>query len=521
MPALLESAMCDSDPDCDLEMLCAADYPAKKVQWLWPNRIPIGKVTLLVGDPGNGKSLVALDIAARVSRGAPWPDEPQAQGLHSLGPSPGSVLILSAEDDIRDTIRPRLDAAGADPQRVFVLPTIADLRHDLDKLRRALDRLPDCRLIVIDPVNSYVGPGDSHFHTIVRRVFEPLAKLAAERGIALLAVSHLRKHDGAAIQRAAGSMGFVASARAVWTVCRDPVQSDRYLMLQVKNNFVGETTGLAYAIASATPSAGAHLAPAIAWQTERVATSAVDALRPNKNSRGPEPSELTLAMDYVQRELITGPKSAEWMYAGAMGGGFNDRTVRRALVAIGGKTRKTRPFGFDSWVWYHPDHDLQDSQGDATESEGTKPIGEASKPAAPKISRSGSVAADPSENLSTSRKLDEFAKKTSPLRAGPDPPASEPRLPLPIPHDALFRIYPDNPSRATRKLWPERTWALLTQKSDPDRIRRYESHLMQSKMMRILKSRCRLGGRRPLLRRVEIDFIKPHTFKHPARCRAP
>ena len=125
-------------------MLCAADYPAEEVQWLWPGRIPIGKVTLLVGDPGNGKSLLALDIAAHLPRRllarrnlkprdcTPW-------GRPRL---PGSVLILSAEDDIRDTIRPRLDAAGADPSQVFVLPAIADLRHDLDKLRAALIVFP-------------------------------------------------------------------------------------------------------------------------------------------------------------------------------------------------------------------------------------------------------------------------------------------------------------------------------------------------------------------------------------------
>ncbi len=183
---------------------------------------------------------------------------PSGSGLSALDSRlPGSVLILSAEDDLRDTIRPRLDAAGADPSRIFVLPSVTDLRNDLAKLRAAIDRAPNCRLLIIDPLNAYVGPSDSHFHTVVRRVFQPLAQLAAEKGLAVLAVSHLRKQTGAAIQRTTGSMGFVAVARAVWTVCRDAVQTDRHLLLPLKNNLVANTDGLAYTITSANPASPA------------------------------------------------------------------------------------------------------------------------------------------------------------------------------------------------------------------------------------------------------------------------
>jgi putative DNA primase/helicase len=373
MPALLDSPT-TQDFD-DAEILCAADYPAEPIEWLWAGRIPIGKVTLLVGDPGNGKSLVALDIAARVSRGTPWPDEQKSRAesqesrartsgspLSTLDSRlPGSVLILSAEDDLRDTIRPRLDAAGADPSRVFILPSIADLRHDLKKLRAALDRTPDCRLIVIDPVNAYVGPGDSHFHTIVRRVFQPLAKLAAEKGLAVLAVSHLRKHDGAAIQRAAGSMGFVAAARAVWTVCQDHTQPGRHLLLPLKNNFVADMRGLAYTIKS-TPTVPlkegryeGSSAPAISWQTEAVTVKAAEALTPVRKPRGPEAAELKLAMNWLRQELADGPKSAFLISTeGVFCGGFNERTLRRALAELGGETRKQPYHG--EWEWSLPEH---------------------------------------------------------------------------------------------------------------------------------------------------------------------
>ena len=223
------------------EFLCAGDHPARAVEWLWPDRIPLGKVSLLIGNPGLGKSLLTIDMAARVTRGSAVSrqfDERRASANRSSGntthsalppatpqplnPAPSARLRHHPEraDDLTDTIRPRLDAAGADANRVFVLPKIRDLRHDFDKLR-TVDARPNCRLIIVDPVNAYVGPSDSHFHTVVRRVLEPLAELAAEKDLAILAVTHLRKNDGAAIQRAAGSMGFVSMARTIWTVARD------------------------------------------------------------------------------------------------------------------------------------------------------------------------------------------------------------------------------------------------------------------------------------------------------------
>jgi putative DNA primase/helicase len=361
-------------------MLCAADYPAEDVRWLWPGRIPLGKVTLLAGDPGNGKSLLAIDIASRVTRGAPWPDEkvespetsaeslsePSGSRLSTLSSRPcGSALILSVEDDLSDTIRPRLDAAGADPKRVFILKNIDDLRHDIDKLRDAVEAAPDCRLIVIDSINAFVGPGDSHFHTIVRRVFRPLAELATEYNLAVLAVSHFRKSEGAAITRAAGSMGFVAASRAVWTVSRDKAQPDRHLMMPMKNNFVADSTGLAFRIESVTTSTGT--APAIAWQPGAVPSTTQETLDREDQLNSEEESELNMAADWLREELARGPKPAIYIFAeGTIGGDFSTRTIRRALHAIGGRTRKDSFNG--GWIWELPDQtETQATNSEATE----------------------------------------------------------------------------------------------------------------------------------------------------------
>jgi valyl-tRNA synthetase len=382
MPALLDPPTTETSPDETLDesfgepLLCAADFPAEQIKWLWPGRIPIGKVTLLVGDPGQGKSLLSLDIASRITRGTPWPDEESTlsstfrlpPSALSVPPSSGSVLILSAEDQITDTIRPRLDAAGADPTKIFFL-TLNDLRHDLPRLRSTLNRIPDCRLVIIDPVNAFVGPSDSHFYSVVRRVFQPLAKLAAEKSLAVLGLSHLRKSEGAAIQRSAGSMGFVSAARSVWTVCDDPAQPGLHLLLPLKNNFSADSTGLAYKIESKSlpPTSLPHQwgegnapsTPVIQWQTDIVTTTAVEALAPPPKPRGPEPAELKLATEWLRDQLANGPKDSFVILASGTADGFNDRTLRRALVSLGGRTHKTS--FYHGWEWSLPEHMNLDS----------------------------------------------------------------------------------------------------------------------------------------------------------------
>jgi hypothetical protein len=337
--------------------LCTGDHSPLPVNWLWPGKIPIGKVTLLVGDPGVGKSLVALDIAARVSREAPWPDTEQGARSEEHGVkfpnspllAPSSVLLLSADDELTDTIRPRLDAAGADCDRVFFLPEITDLYHDCDQLEAAVKRMLTCRLIVIDSINAYVGQGDSHFQTLLRRILKPLSRLANDRGIAVLTIAHLRKSGGAAFYRAAGSMGYVASARAVWTICRDDSTPGRHLLLPIKTNLAAAASGMAFTIESR----GTFAAPAIVWDPQSLDTPAADFLAASAARRGPEAVELKDAGNWLRRALANGPRPAHELTEAAANFGFEQRTLRRALHAIGGEAQKQ---GFlEGWCWSLPD----------------------------------------------------------------------------------------------------------------------------------------------------------------------
>jgi RecA-family ATPase len=161
--------------DASSNVIWFSDINAVDVQWLWPGRIPVGRITLLVGLPGKGKSLVTIDAAARVSTGMPWPDGSNCPR--------GSAILITAEDNPNDTIRPRLDAAGADVSRVGLLSMLRRrdtngrpietpfTLADVAELEKELLRLPDCKLVVIDPVGAFLGGGvDAHRDNEVRAV---------------------------------------------------------------------------------------------------------------------------------------------------------------------------------------------------------------------------------------------------------------------------------------------------------------------------------------------------------------
>ena len=329
-----------------------ADVKPEPVRWLWPGRIAIGKLTLLSGDPGLGKSLLTIDVAARASTGAPWPD------ARSERNQDGGVVLLNAEDDLADTIRPRLDAAGADVSRVVALMAVCgddqdstykrpiDLSRDLDAVERAIEEVADCRLVVVDPISAYLGKTNSYKDAEVRGLLAPLAELAARRGVAVLAVNHLRKSGGPAVYRSMGSLAFAAAARAVWAVAKDKQDPSRRLLLPVKNNLGADTLGLAFAVVS-EPEDGP---PVIAWEPDPVNISADDALA---EERAEEGSALGEAVDWLRDTLGDGPMEGKNVKGRARTDGIAQRTLDRAKAKLG---VIAGPDGFGGpWVWRLPD----------------------------------------------------------------------------------------------------------------------------------------------------------------------
>ena len=251
-----------------------SDVTAEDVDWLWHQRIACGKLTLLSGDPGLGKSFITLDIAARVTSGRPWPDEPAEAPVRP----PATALLLSAEDDAADTLRPRLVAMQADLERVVLLDGV-ELQDDeghveqqsfslvtmLDQLEQCLAQLPDCRLVVIDPISAYLQGVDSHRNTEVRAMLAPLAALARKHHVAVVAVNHLNKsNSGPAIYRSMGSLAFAAAARTVWMIVKDPNDGARRFFLPVKNNLGCDNMALAYTLERTDGQAAGR----VVWEAE-------------------------------------------------------------------------------------------------------------------------------------------------------------------------------------------------------------------------------------------------------------
>jgi putative DNA primase/helicase len=218
---------------------------SEEIEWLWPGRIAVGKLCVIAGDPGLGKSLLTLDIAAHASRGAPWPDE--------SGFSPvASVFLLSAEDDYGDTVRPRLEAAGADLDRVFAVTGVysgegelktgrnLDISQDLDKLRSTIESVPPPRVLVIDPISSFLGAAGENANAEIRKLLEPVTVFAQETKTAVIIVSHMRKAEGSNLHRIIGSIAFAAVARSAFVVVRvKDLGGQLRRIVPVKNNLGG------------------------------------------------------------------------------------------------------------------------------------------------------------------------------------------------------------------------------------------------------------------------------------------
>jgi hypothetical protein len=226
-----------------------SDVEPERVEWLWRGRIPIGKLVTLDGMPGLGKSTVTHDIAARVSTGRPMPGEE----TNPWGPA--SVVLLSAEDGIGDTIRPRLEAAGADLERIVVLdevdagegrrpPIIPD---DLGVLFALLDEENDVGLVVIDPLFAFLsGAHDSHRDQDVRRVLHQVKILAERAVVPVLVVRHPTKGSagGSAIYAGGGSVGIVGAARVGLFMGRDPDDDECCVLACAKNNLAKKPPSL-------------------------------------------------------------------------------------------------------------------------------------------------------------------------------------------------------------------------------------------------------------------------------------
>lgn len=332
------------------KLISLSGVEMREVRWLWPSRIARGKLSLIAGDPGVGKSFLTLDLAARVSKGSEFPDG-------SSDPSgAGHVVLISAEDDLEDTIYPRLQRAGAEMSRVTWLEAVKRITpegtqtslltlEDLSPLRDALMRVTDPKLVVIDPISAYLGECDGNNNAQVRGMLGELSRLAREFGCAIVMVTHLNKSkDGAnararSLYRAMGSLAFVAAARCAMLACKDPKDPARRMLLPMKNNLGNDSDGLAWRIEDG----------AVEWEPDPIVLTADDAMQGGTGSDG-LPTVMSTVTDWLKIRLTPGALPATTIREEALEHGFSLTTLDRARIALRIVTRKVGGLS-GHWMW--------------------------------------------------------------------------------------------------------------------------------------------------------------------------
>lgn len=347
------NASAKSQPEWEPVVVRMSDVEPEQTRFLWPNRIPYGKVTLLEGDPGGGKTTLSLQIAANVTLGHPFPDE---AGEPRDRRPPANVIYMTAEDGLADTIRPRLDAAGADPSRVFCLTgkqavgedgrvieagfTLADV----EVLRRAVrDLRPD--LVVIDPVQAYLGAAvDMHRANEVRPLLTALGNVAEEFVCAIVCIRHLRKSSSdRAIHRGLGSIDFAAQARSILLVGQDPENEHLRVLAHVKSS-----------LAPACPSISFELG-VTGFRWAGVSSITADMLlapRQGQEDRNAEDE----AASWLEEMLSDGPVPARDIKRAAGDAGLSWRTVERAKARLSVRSGRSSMgnTGAGAWLWELP-----------------------------------------------------------------------------------------------------------------------------------------------------------------------
>lgn len=329
-----------------------ADLSPKPVQWLWPNWLAQGKFHLLAGAPGQGKTTIAMDLAATVTRGGTWPDGTRC--------TVGNVLIWSGEDDYTDTLLPRLLAAGADRNRIFFVDGTKvggsvrpfDPATDTSTLQAAIEQIGSVSLIVIDPVSTAVS-GDSHNNTDVRRGLQPLVDLATTLSAALLGITHLSKGGQGAdpAQRVIGSIAFTAVARVVMLAAKVKGDDgeDLRVLVRGKSNIGPDDGGFEYQLTQVEALAGIH-ASHVQWG-QSLQGSARDLLaEPSETESQADQSD---AMSLLKAELRADRwTSAEVASIPLKEAGFTKKQIWKAGKKLGIKRHKGG-MG-DGWYWRLP-----------------------------------------------------------------------------------------------------------------------------------------------------------------------
>jgi hypothetical protein len=328
-----------------LRLIRVTDIRPEPISWLWPGYVPRGKLTLLDGDPDYGKSLITVDMAARLSRGRELPDG-------TPGGSIGRTLFLQAEDKAEDTLHPRLEAAGANFDHVFVLGRDGPHARWV-RLPRHLRRIEDLiraegvGLVVLDPMIAFLSRATCVSNDqMMRQVLGPLAGMADRTQSAVVMVRHLnKKAEQEALYRGGGSIGIAGMARSALLVIDHPKAKGQRVLTVTKANLAERPPSLVYRVVK-TPAGAAT----IEW-IDVLDLTADELLHPKPEPKRPEIGVLQAA-EWLFEKLRDGPRPAKEIIEAALAAGISERTLERAKgpASVVSKlvNERGKPKG---WVW--------------------------------------------------------------------------------------------------------------------------------------------------------------------------
>lgn len=319
-----------------LEIVKASEIVPKEVRWLWYPYIPFGKVTLLQGDPGDGKSKLMLSLAALLSKGELLPFADEEERLE-----PMTIIYQTTEDDADDTVVPRFNAAGGDGERlIFIKENEKNLTFGDNRIREAVERF-HAKLLILDPMSSYIG-GDCSLNNAneTRAEFNHLIAVAKDTGCAIVIIAHMNKaRDTSPLYRTNGSIDIAGAARSILAVTKtaDKSNSEQRYMVQVKSNLAPMGSAILFEVADK----GVHFLDEIELSAEEAFSATAPRMgRPN--------DKLEAATNLIRSILSgAGKLPAADCVAKLEAAGFKESTYKKAKKRAGVHSVKE---GF-TWFW--------------------------------------------------------------------------------------------------------------------------------------------------------------------------
>lgn len=316
-----------------------ADVEPKTIDWLFPEVLAAGMLTMMVSEEGVGKSTVTAWVAAKITRGGQWPTEGHVE--------PGRVIWFSTEESAEHILAPRFIANGAKRGSIIIGPDAFDTKRDTGWLDAQAEAFPDIRLVVFDPLTNFVSCNENA-NIEVRAALTPLVDFAERRGVCVLGLSHLNKKvDLGMINRTLGSRAWSAVPRMIWTITRpkdEGAGDNERLLINVKSNLGPRPDGLKFVIESSPEYSSVGLAK---FSGERTRQSADE--KPSTGGR-----LIDDAVEWLRGYLADGQSvSSDAVFEAAEAEGFKKNMLYKAKTKLGIKPRPGT-FGSD-WTWKLPE----------------------------------------------------------------------------------------------------------------------------------------------------------------------